>query len=133
MTIRYRSWDEIEIELHRERPEEIPLYLDVALDESRKDGDWGAFLRALRTVVAASVGLDELAQRLGCDRASLDAALDGDDLSLAMAARIFGALGLRLGASVIEEDGEEEGQGDGERAEQDRGEPDRPALTRPGT
>lgn len=97
MSKRYRTWREAQVEHFRAHPEEIPLYLDVAFEEADRDGDWGAFMAALRTVAEAQGGLGELSQRLECSRPNLYRVLSEDgNPRLETLGAIFHALGLRL-------------------------------------
>lgn len=68
---RYRTFDECIEEYLRENPEEIPGYLEVALEEYEKDPDEAALLMALRHVAKAKGGMTELAKKTDLSRESL--------------------------------------------------------------
>ncbi|RJP23335.1 MAG: transcriptional regulator [Candidatus Omnitrophota bacterium] len=57
-----KPFRDIELELLKD-PEKAREYLCISLEETRKDGNRTAFLRALRTVVDARGGIAELAKR----------------------------------------------------------------------
>jgi hypothetical protein len=50
---KFETFKEVQIEHYKKHPKELKGYLEVALDEYRKDGDEKAFLAAL--AVAAEV------------------------------------------------------------------------------
>lgn len=72
-----RSFEEVTVEHFRRHPHEIPLYLDIAFRESKEDGNWEAFMLALRIAVEAKDGMTETARRLGKSRPSLYKTLSG--------------------------------------------------------
>ena len=55
--------------------EKAKAYLEVALEEHRKDGDTEAFLLALRDVAEAQGGLTRLARETGLNRSNIYKAL----------------------------------------------------------
>ncbi len=57
-----KPFREIELELLKD-PEHAREYLRISLEETRKDGNRAAFLRALRTVVDARGGIVSLSER----------------------------------------------------------------------
>ncbi len=59
---RSKPFREIELELLKD-PEQAREYLRISLEETRKDGNRAAFLRALRNVVDARGGIVELSKR----------------------------------------------------------------------
>jgi len=71
MADQLRSFEEATVEHFRNHPGEIAPYLDVALEESEKDGNWEAFLLALRIAVEATAGIGGGAEKLGRSRTSL--------------------------------------------------------------
>lgn len=71
MTRRYRTHEDASIEHFRNHPEEIGEYLAIAFDESKEDGDWRAFLIALRIAVETKSSMAEVAENLGRSRPSL--------------------------------------------------------------
>lgn len=94
---RDRTWRESQVEHFRKHPEEIPLYLNVALEEAHADGDRGAFMAALRTIAEAKGGLGELADRLETHRPNLYRTLSEEgNPRLATLASILQELGFRL-------------------------------------
>ncbi len=85
-------------------PQEAAAYLKAALEEFERDGEAEAFLLALRSVVEATGGIAELAQRTNLNRQHLYRALSGrSNPKLSTLGTILGGLGLRLS---IEEAGE---------------------------
>ena len=85
-------------------PEKAREYLRISLEETRKDGNRAAFLRALRNVVDARGGIVELAKRTGKPTSSLyktvseagNPRLDTLDL-------ILGDIGLQLSVDLVEQ------------------------------
>ena len=97
MSRRYRTWREAEVERLRDHPEDVPLYLDIAFEEAEKDGNWGAFMAALRTVAEARGGLGDLAEKLECSRPNLYKTLSEEgNPRLDTFGAILHELGLRL-------------------------------------
>jgi DNA-binding phage protein len=86
MTLQYRSWQEAEVEHFRNHPEEILPYLNVALEEAEKDGDWNAFIASVRIVVEAQGSGDGLVRELEREPhlATLDAILQELGLRLSL-------------------------------------------------
>lgn len=102
MSRRYPTWRETEVEHFREHPEEIPMYLDILLDESDGEGSPRLFMAGLRIVAEAQGGIGELAGRLECNRAHLYKALSEDgNPRLDTLAGILRELGLRLSVQPI--------------------------------
>lgn len=66
MKKRERTWQEAEVVHFRDHAEEIPLYIQVALDEAQKSGMWRAFVGSLR-IVAEACGNPALAKDLADD------------------------------------------------------------------
>ncbi|MFH1565527.1 MAG: addiction module antidote protein [bacterium] len=58
-------------------PKEASAYLNVALEEYKKDNDAEAFLLALRDVAEARGGISKLAQKTKLNRQNLYRALSG--------------------------------------------------------
>jgi probable addiction module antidote protein len=97
MTRQYRTWRESEVARLKAHPEEIQLYLDVAFEEAALDGNWGAFMAAVRTVAEVRGGIGQLADRLGCSRPNLYKTLSSSgNPRLDKLGAILQALDLRL-------------------------------------
>ena len=71
MKIKYRTWEETQVEHFQKHPEDIQHFVNFAFEEAEKAGDWGAFLDVIRTVAEAQGGLGRLAEKLGCSRTTL--------------------------------------------------------------
>ena len=98
-----RTWHEAEIEHFRQHPEEIAGYLDVALEEAGRDGDWGAFLASLRMVAEVNGGLGQLAAELDRSRPSLYRTLSEEgNPRLDTLGAVLHKLGYRLAIQPIE-------------------------------
>jgi len=84
-------------EYYSERPEELELYLAVALEETLADGDWAAFLLALRTAAEARGGIAQLAEKTGLSRQSLYKSLSAKgNPRMETVAAILEALDMKL-------------------------------------
>jgi probable addiction module antidote protein len=78
-------------------PEEASAYLNVALEEYKKDNDTEAFLLALRDVAEAKGGLSLLAEKTKLNRQNLYKALSGKgNPRLLTLGNILNGLGFRL-------------------------------------
>jgi probable addiction module antidote protein len=71
----YRNLRDITIESFQQHPEEIEIYLKIALEEYEKDHDAKAFLLSLRTVAEATGGMAKLAKKTKLNRENLYRAL----------------------------------------------------------
>ena len=93
---RTRKYRDYLIERLRD-PEEAAAYLKAALAEFEADGEAEAFLLALRSVVEATGGISELAERTNLNRQHLYRALSGkSNPKLSTLGTILGGLGFRL-------------------------------------
>ena len=87
-----KSWDEHVVEHFRERPEEIPGYLDACLEEGTS-----AFLGGLRHVIESRSGMADAASKARVHRVSLYKMLgEGGNPTLGSLSKVLEALGLRL-------------------------------------
>jgi DNA-binding phage protein len=86
MTTKNRTWREAEVEHFRNHPEEVLPYLNIALEEAEKDGDWGAFMASVQIAVEAQGGASGLVQGMESDPhlATLDAILQELGLRLSL-------------------------------------------------
>lgn len=90
------SLDETMGEILRDRAE-AEAYLDVALEEYAKDGDYAAFLVAIRRVVEAQGSMSALARETELNRRNLYDALSGEGRPrLETVGAILKSLGFRL-------------------------------------
>ena len=84
-------------------PEKAREYLRISLEETRKDGNRTAFLRALRTVVDARGGIVELAKRTEKHTSTLyQAVSEQGNPRLDTLDVILGDIGLQLSVDTIE-------------------------------
>ena len=105
MTSDFQTLTEFMDEYLDAHPEQIDLYLAVAFEESQADGDWGAFLDAVKRVVDRKCGVSELAEQLGCSRPSLYKTLSAEgNPRLDTIDRILRALGYRFTIQPIEKE-----------------------------
>lgn len=83
-------------------PQEATAYLNASLEEYEHDGNVGAFLLALRTVVDAQGGMTELARKTTLNRQSLYKTLSGQgNPRLQTLHVILHALGFKLSIEPI--------------------------------
>ncbi len=73
----YRTFDEIEEEYFRKRPEEIDAYIALIFEEYAKDANTGALLSSLRTISRAK-GISAIAKETGMTRKGVQKALSED-------------------------------------------------------
>jgi DNA-binding phage protein len=79
-------------------------YLKVSLEETRKDGDRAAFLRALRNVVDARGGVVDLAERIHKPTSTLYQAISEEgNPRLDTLDTILNDIGLQLSVDVVED------------------------------
>jgi DNA-binding phage protein len=92
-----------EIELaHLQEPECAREYLKISLEETRKDENREAFLRALRNVVDARGGIVELSKRMHKPTSTLYKAISEDgNPRLDTLDLILGDIGLQLSVDVV--------------------------------
>jgi len=102
MNIKYRTWEETQVEHFQKHPEEIQHFVNFAFEEAEKAGDWGAFLDVLRTVAEAQGGLGKLAEKLGCSRTTLYRTLSRrGNPRLGTLSAILRVLGLQLAVQPV--------------------------------
>lgn len=53
MKRKHPTWDEVQTKYFHDRPEEIPSYLAIVLEEVAIEGDWSAFSDAVRMAAEA--------------------------------------------------------------------------------
>jgi probable addiction module antidote protein len=83
-------------------PEYARVFLDVALEEHKQDGDTEAFLLALRDVAEAQGGLTQLAKRTKLNRQNLYKALSSKgNPRLQTVETILHCLGFRLSVEPV--------------------------------
>lgn len=93
----FETLDDYFLHRLRERPEELPDFLTVELDETQRDGNWAEFCYSLRMAVESRGGVGELAEALGCSRTSLYKTFSGRTKPrLETVSAILNHLGLRL-------------------------------------
>ena len=94
----YRKWRDYMVETLREHPEEIPGYLNTALEEND-----GTFFTALKTVVDAKFGgAAALSRETGLHRVSLQNMLTGKgNPRFENLQKVMNALGLSLSIPQI--------------------------------
>jgi len=69
--LKFQTFDEYMKEQLTKNPEEIMLYLDVALEEFEYDGDIDALLLAIKRVAEVKGGITELAKKTDLSRQNL--------------------------------------------------------------
>ena len=69
--LNFQTWDEFMQEHLSQSPEEILLYLDVALEEYENDRDIDALLLAIKHVANVKGGMTELDKKTGLSRQNL--------------------------------------------------------------
>jgi probable addiction module antidote protein len=55
----------------KKHPDEMPVYLEISMEEFEKDGDYRALMLALRTVAEVQGGLGVLAEKSDLNRQNL--------------------------------------------------------------
>lgn len=94
--IKYRTWDELQLEYFTKHPKEIKSYLAVALEEYQKDGDEKSFLCAL-SFAAKIQGISKISKATGLNRENLYRALSKQgDPRLSTIMQVLSALGFSL-------------------------------------
>ena len=92
-----RSYDEWLIGHLKENPDEAQGYLEAVFEGYEGDGDIGAILLAVRDVVNAQGGIDQIARRTGMSREELSTMLDGNGTPhLESLLKILSGLGFRI-------------------------------------
>lgn len=71
----YRTLRDVTVESFQQHPEEVEIYLKIALEEYEKNHDTKAFLLSLRTVAEATGGMAKLAKKTKLNRENLYRAL----------------------------------------------------------
>ena len=66
-----QNWDDFMKDKLTKSPEDIMLYLDVALEEFENDGDIDALLLAIKRVAEVKGGITALAQKTNLSRQNL--------------------------------------------------------------
>lgn len=85
-------------------PEKAREYLRISLEETRKDGNRAAFLRALRTVVDARGGIPEISNRLDKAPSTLYHAIsENGNPGLDTIDLILKDIGLQLSVDLVEQ------------------------------
>ena len=80
-------------------------FLKVALEEYQQDGDTPFFLKSIRTVIEAQIGISELAKRTHMSPDALQKILSSDKAPhIDTLDTIFNALGCRLSVEPLETD-----------------------------
>jgi probable addiction module antidote protein len=98
----YKTHDEFMLENFRKHPEEIEIYLKVALEEYEADGNVEAFLLALRTVAETKGGISTLAQKSKLNRQNLYRTLSAKgNPRFSTVEEILKALGFGLSVHAI--------------------------------
>lgn len=69
--IKHRNFDDVVVEMLQKSDKECDLFLEVALEEYKKDNDEAALLVALRQVTKAKGGFTNLSKKTGLTRESL--------------------------------------------------------------
>ncbi len=83
-------------------PQEAEVYLEVALEDYETDGDFEAFLLALRDVAQARGGITKLAQRTNLNRQNLYKIFSKDgNPSLKTLDTVLHNLGFRLSIAPL--------------------------------
>jgi probable addiction module antidote protein len=89
--------DAYEIEHYKKHPEELKIYIDVALEEYQRDGDENAFLSALAIAAKVSGGYSRVSKASGLNRENLYRALsEKSDPRLSTIVKLMHSLGLSL-------------------------------------
>jgi probable addiction module antidote protein len=96
MPRKLKTFREYLTETLRDHPEETLAYLQETLAECEINGNWRAFLRALRTAVESHGGIGQLAEKTGLSRQNLYRILEGGNPTFESLISILGALGFRL-------------------------------------
>lgn len=95
------NYDEI-IQNRLKEPEYAKLFLEAALEETRRDGDQEAFLLALREVVDAQGGVPTIAQKMDVPKQSLYKTLSKHgNPRLDTLGRVLQNIGLRLSVETV--------------------------------
>ena len=102
MPRKLKTFREYMKETLRDHPEETLAYLQETLAECEINGNWRAFLRALRTAVESHGGIGRLAERTGLSRQNLYRILEGGNPTFESLVSILGALGFRLALAPME-------------------------------
>ena len=101
---KFRTLHEFLMEELANREEAIG-YLDVALEEYQQDGDTPFFLKGIKTVVEAQIGISELAKRTHMSPDALQKILSSDKAPhVDTLGTILNALGCRLSVEPLETD-----------------------------
>ncbi|MYI94431.1 helix-turn-helix domain-containing protein [Candidatus Poribacteria bacterium] len=80
-------------------------FLKVALEEYQEDDDTPFFLKSIRTVIEAQIGISELAKRTHMSPDALQKILSSDKAPhIDTLGTIFNALGCRLSVEPLETD-----------------------------
>lgn len=95
------TWEGFMREYLGDDPAEAQLYLDVALEDALRDGNWPGFLGSIRTLVEVNGGVGQLARKMKCSRTTLYRTLSAKgNPRLDTLGAILRALGLRLSIQV---------------------------------
>ncbi|RKU06939.1 hypothetical protein C6501_17915 [Candidatus Poribacteria bacterium] len=102
---KFRKWHDYLIERLAADKEEAIGYLNIALEEYQQDNDTPFFLKGIKTVVEAQIGISELAKRTHMSPDALLKILSSDKAPhIDTLGTILNALGCRLSIVPLETD-----------------------------